>query len=150
MVAIAAIRNWLVPSSADAVPAISPWRIIAIAEPFGNTNPCAATYTKTQAKTAASPPTPVSTATKSSKPAASCTRFAFRSTRQIGVLCDIRPLICDAATMPAAAAPNSQPNSAGGTLYRPMYTNGALVIYANVPAELNPHTTDAPKNVLSL
>jgi hypothetical protein len=52
--------------------------------------------------------------------------------------------------MPAAAAPNSQPNSAGGTWYRLMYTNGALVIYAKVPAELNPHTTDAPRNVLSL
>ena len=30
-VASAAIRNWLVPSSADALPAISPWRVIAIA-----------------------------------------------------------------------------------------------------------------------
>src|SRR6185295_7863363 len=102
------------------------------------------------ANTEAIPPTPESTAARSSRPATICTKFAFRSTRHSGTLRDMRPLICEAVTMPAATDPNSQPNCCVGTLYRLINTNGALVIYANIPAEPNPHTTDAPKNVLSL
>ena len=78
------------------------------------------------------------------------TRFAARSTRQTGTRCDMRPLICDAITIPIATAPNSQPNCSVGSLYRLMNTNGALVIYAKVPAEPNPHTAEAPRNVRSL